>query len=67
MNHRTEIWLVHEIEGPHVAGGFMSEADAKNFLYHEHAVGNIDERYYGIKPIQVENFYSQSSQLTSKG
>lgn len=56
MNHRTQIWLVKEIEGPGVLGGFMSEADAKNHLYHEHAVGNVDERYYTIKPITVENF-----------
>lgn len=60
MNHRTQIWLVKEIEGPDVLGGFMSETDAKSHLSHEHAAGKVDERYYTVKPITVENFERQA-------
>jgi len=56
MNHRTTIWLVHETTGPHVAGGFVSDEDAKNFLNHEIAAGRLLNGHYSIKSIEVEDF-----------
>lgn len=54
-NHKTTVWLVQEREGPSVIQGFTTEEDANSFFNWEVAQGRLEERYYTVRPITVED------------
>lgn len=54
-NANTVIHVVHESEGPHLVRGFINEVDANNYFNHEVAAGRLDERWYKVSPMPLED------------
>jgi hypothetical protein len=54
-NKTTTIHVIHEIEGGSLVRAFTAEEDAKNYFVHECAAGNLEERYYKISPLPLED------------
>jgi hypothetical protein len=54
-NHVVIIWVIHEIEGGSLVRGFTQEEDANNFFRHQCIAGELEERYYKVSPLPLED------------
>lgn len=51
QNESNSVWVVCEIEGPHIVGWFVDEADAKSFYEWECAMKRLSEWDYTWKEV----------------
>lgn len=52
----TKIWIVHEMMGGHIVRAFTTEQDAWSFLQWSHAEKELNERYYTVTNIWLEDW-----------
>lgn len=54
-NPTQTIHVVHEREGGSLKRGFTQEADARNWFHHECREGSLQEQWYKVSPLIVED------------